>query len=164
MSPPASASGARSPLPDRGSPEFRDCSILSHDWDVLREGLRREQTVERVAVRGRQSGCQECVDAAEFQILGADPTEMPPETFGDDRSCAELAKVVLASDFIRGYGRDENCRVELGKECPRSLPKLKSLKRRMRTDSQTQLPNFSSQVLRRKLCIKLDGGADHVDR
>lgn len=55
---------------------------------------------------------------------------------------------------VKSFSQETEAR---GQQTPRigaHRPKLKSLKRRMRTDSQTQLPNFSS--------LKNNSGADHV--
>lgn len=59
---------------------------------------------------------------------------------------------------VKSFSQETEAR---GQQTPRigaHRPKLKSLKRRMRTDSQTQLPNFSSL----KVFSKCSVGADHV--
>lgn len=59
---------------------------------------------------------------------------------------------------VKSFSQETEAR---GQQTPRigaHRPKLKSLKRRMRIDSQTQLPNFSSV----KVFSKCSVGADHV--
>ena len=90
-----------------------------------------------------------------------------------------LAKILLSADswmnLLAGEGEEEIenhgwSRVKSfsqetearGQQTPRigaHRPKLKSLKRRMRTDSQTQLPNFSSFKVFLSQCSV---GADYV--